>query len=1123
MSNYILKNNVWYWKADRGLIPVDVRTPSSPLRRDFMRSIIVQAKQKMDKENALVTRLRKWKKDQGIIALTIDELKKEAKPPLISEQKVDGESALLDYRDGSAKFAGLGGRITWDIPVLEEIESVLKKSDISDFKAVGELAGYEDGKIIPFDETESIIKNPDSDKGKLHWFPYQILSIDGKDVDDNTLETYLKYWNQLKQLFNDSVRIHPVKSYKEIDKSWKELVEKEGNEGIVVRTSDGKVYKAKPVNNYDLVIVAVGDKKLKNWPKGLIGNVLAAFMDKDGFFRIAGEVGTGWNEEERRELFQWAKKNEISEDDHYIWVKPERIIEVQWERTNIKDMPSYNYEKGKYEKLDKKPVGTIVKPRFIRYRDDKEVNKNDLRLTQIPNWSERKKSAMIRVSDYPDHPDDIVISSKERLTGGPNINEIDVWSYYNGIKKDIIKRLKDHNLFIVIKSDSKPIYIRHPYDKKTEFIRINNIDDFDEYHSGRTVEYHITMPSRCPYYIVDFDGIPGDKFEKTKKVAGEVADRMKENTDVKKVEIRYTGKRGFHILGWLKKPINIDIARNNLKEWLREKFGDHKDVIIAETAKDGKGALGVAPMKLNGGHVAKHSMRITGLCCVEVDRGSLNKFNRESARFEKIYKKITGKEYEPVEEKNKKRAASVINAFLKVSGYDREKLKKGYKGTFVIQEHDADKAGKHWDVRISFPVDSISKALKDYNNKNDVDKGKDKKGEVYRSFVDRKMEIPTKDNKVYLVETEDHPLSYGKFEGTIPEGSYGAGKVKIYDHGPYELLESDGDKTHVIDFKGSKLSGTYALVKYQNGYLWVKSNKNKKASTIDYVRPTLPPQIWDLDKDPPILRHFIRRNIIDTLLTSFEEKGIIRPLRFINGLTLSGSICTYNYDEVADVDVDITFDYHKFLQAYPEYSKLQGPNLFKEIERIAYSRNGSNISGTTHHYSFMLMKPGEGPSGDAFYDILNGGWIKPPIKIPMSFDPDVIFSEQIEQAKRIIEYIDDIVRETTNTVYELKYIDDFIKLYGGMKEKRIVKLYRLKELCKILNDMHNYFWDLHSKIKDPDFPKTYPSFKISPNWSKSMIILKYINKYGYLKPVKILYKRLEGNPYLKIIDQFIPC
>ena len=66
--------------------------------------------------------------------------------------------------------------------------------------------------------------------------------------------------------------------------------------------------------------------------------------------------------------------------------------------------------------------------------------------------------------------------------------------------------------------------------------------------------------------------------------------------------------------------------------------------------------------------------------------------------------------------------------------------------------------------------------------------------------------------KRLAVATEDHPLGYEDFEGTIPEGNYGAGTVQIWDRGSYIPVEWK-ENTIVFEVKAQKLEGAYCLVK----------------------------------------------------------------------------------------------------------------------------------------------------------------------------------------------------------------------------------------------------------------------------------------------------------------------
>ncbi|MCP8319844.1 MAG: 3'-phosphoesterase [archaeon] len=65
--------------------------------------------------------------------------------------------------------------------------------------------------------------------------------------------------------------------------------------------------------------------------------------------------------------------------------------------------------------------------------------------------------------------------------------------------------------------------------------------------------------------------------------------------------------------------------------------------------------------------------------------------------------------------------------------------------------------------------------------------------------------------KRLAVEVEDHPLEYADFEGTIPEGEYGAGKVEIWDRGNY-VLKTKTAREIRFELRGKKLNGEFVLL-----------------------------------------------------------------------------------------------------------------------------------------------------------------------------------------------------------------------------------------------------------------------------------------------------------------------
>jgi len=138
-----------------------------------------------------------------------------------------------------------------------------------------------------------------------------------------------------------------------------------------------------------------------------------------------------------------------------------------------------------------------------------------------------------------------------------------------------------------------------------------------------------------------------------------------------------------------------------------------------------------------------------------------------------------------------------------------KKKKGGNKPIFVIQKHDASRL--HYDFRLEIDGVLVSWA---------VPKG------------------PSTDprEKRLAVRTEDHPLDYADFEGTIPADEYGGGTVLVWDRGTYRNLkeeESDREKISMAEaleaghmavwLEGGKLQGGYALtqVNYRGKDDWL--------------------------------------------------------------------------------------------------------------------------------------------------------------------------------------------------------------------------------------------------------------------------------------------------------------
>jgi bifunctional non-homologous end joining protein LigD len=174
--------------------------------------------------------------------------------------------------------------------------------------------------------------------------------------------------------------------------------------------------------------------------------------------------------------------------------------------------------------------------------------------------------------------------------------------------------------------------------------------------------------------------------------------------------------------------------------------------------------------------------------------------------------------------------------------------------TFVVQKHRATRL--HYDFRLA-----IDGTLKSWA----VPKGPS------QNHADKRL----------AVQTEDHPLDYGNFEGKIPEGNYGAGTVMVWDRGTFHV-EGNLDALRQLEkgeikfsLNGEKLRGSFVLVKLKqsekgNEWLMIKHKDAAEDSswnidehegsaitgrTLEEIKEELPPKLRAIPIQPAELQN----------------------------------------------------------------------------------------------------------------------------------------------------------------------------------------------------------------------------------------------------------------------------
>lgn len=320
--------------------------------------------------------------------------------PFHVSPKVDGELWFLVVEKGEAALITANGKaISGDVPLLMEIRPAVQKLS-GRVVIAGELFAASSGKGRPRvgDVASALAGGAQAPVERLGFLAFDL--VEGVLADAPLSCPYAQRLDAISELFSSGkrakvVRTDVVDSAAGLPALFTELVEGGKAEGLVVRSSQGAVYKIKPEFTIDAVII--GFTRRTEDPQ-VVRSLLMGLTREDGRTQVAGFCGNLGSDDDRRQLMtrlsplvcESAFRCPSSSGDLYTFVKPEVVAEI-----NVTDLQTessdgrairtmvLDHSSSVWKPLVQMPTASWLHPVLIRIRDDKSPGTVDTRFAQI--------------------------------------------------------------------------------------------------------------------------------------------------------------------------------------------------------------------------------------------------------------------------------------------------------------------------------------------------------------------------------------------------------------------------------------------------------------------------------------------------------------------------------------------------------------------------------------------------------------------------------------------------------------------------------------------------------------------------------------------------------------------
>lgn len=395
----------------------------------------------------------------------------------------------------------------------------------------------------------------------------------------------------------------------------------------------------------------------------------------------------------------------------------------------------------------------------------------------MPYSSPAQRAAVWANRKYQDveNLDAVVIDSPST---GIRMTKKDVLDYYSTpeVRRRLFREIKDKDLITVLNREPNVPIVKR-YRKKDEPIRVPTGKDIDWYTSRRYTEFHPTIGKTTDHVWVDIDAGKDVGIEEVKPAVRAVQRELQKVPGIQKIDVAFSGGTGFYVRGQLNAERDTNVLERTIKR-IMGRLARRDNPYTVQPPKQDQIRLDVSTFHDQGSIRAPYSLNSeTGLVSVPVRDNELKRFDPAThANPLEVITKLRTK-------KKPKEFAPGIPAGKPVEKIPTFRQPKSW--MLAVQEHKAERAGKHYDLRLVDPWTGHA-----------------------HSWALPKAKLPSSKENVLAIQTPTHSADYAlSFGSSGPQSilkGYGKGTVEIKHKEPVQVTSASPDK---VKFK-RRVGGT---------------------------------------------------------------------------------------------------------------------------------------------------------------------------------------------------------------------------------------------------------------------------------------------------------------------------